>query len=114
VLIPFNLFLVFRLHGGIQLTMPVLEDGEKLESAQYPSLFRTLLTALLKIFKGEQKRTQDSAKEVVPELIREFIAYAYNQEPFRGQPWTHETKPLSWWTSLSRDSNARLLAVSVF
>jgi hypothetical protein len=44
-------------------------------------------------------------------LIQEFIAYAYNKEPFRSHPWSCETKPLKWWTQISKDSNARLIGV---
>jgi hypothetical protein len=105
---------VFRHHGGFQLTMPPLMDGQKLRVEQYPALFKDLLTSVLTIFQGEQLRVQDSGSEVVPLLIQEFISYVYNNEPFRSHPWTRETKPLKWWTQLSKDSNARLLAVSLF
>jgi len=73
--------LVFRHHGGLQLTMPVLADGQKLETMQYPTLFHTLLQSVLQIFKGEQYRLWDSGQEAVPQLIKEFINYAYNKEP---------------------------------
>lgn len=91
--------------------MPVLADGQKLQTEQFPTLFRELLTSVLIIFKGEQIRVQDSGSEVVPQLIQEFISYSYNKEPFRSHQWTHGTKPLKWWMQLSKDSNARLLAV---
>jgi hypothetical protein len=107
-----SLFLaVFRHNGGFQLTMPSLVDGQKLGPERFPALFKDLLTSILIIFQGEQLRVQDSGVEVVPQLIQEFISYAYNKEPFRSNSWTHETKPLKWWISLSNDSNARLLAV---
>ena len=91
--------------------MPTLVDGQTLRADQFPSLFKELLTSVLTIFQGEQMRTQDSGSEVVPQLIQEFISYAYNKEPFSSHKWTREVKPLKWWTQLSRDSNARLLAV---
>ena len=92
--------------------MPVLMDGQPLRKEQFPALFRELLTSVLTIFKGEQIRVQDSGSEVVPQLIQEFISYAYNKEPFRSHQWTRETKPLKYWMQLSKDSNSRLLAVS--
>ena len=93
------------------MTMPTLEDGQKLRADQYPSLFKKLLKSVLIIFQGEQMRTQDSGSEVVPQLIQEFISYAYNKEPFHSHKWTREMKPLKWWMQLSHDSNVRLLAV---
>lgn len=93
------------------MTMPTLVDGQKLRANQFPSLFKELLTSVLIILQGEQLRTQDSGSEVVPQLIQEFISYAYNKEPFCSHKWTREIKPLKWWTQLSHDSNARLLAV---
>ena len=42
--------LVFRHHGGLQLTMPVLVDGQKLQTTQYPTLFCTLLQSVLQNF----------------------------------------------------------------
>ena len=103
--------LVFRHHGGLQLTMPVLADGQKLQTTQYPTLFCTLLQSVLQIFQGEQYRLRDSGQEAVPQLIDEFINYAYNKEPFRSHLWSRETKPLKWWEQVSKDSNARLLSV---
>ena len=93
--------------------MPALPaDGQSsLKLDRYPKLFITLLTSVLQIFKGEQIRLDDSGAEVVPQLIQEFIAYAYNKEPFRSHPWSRETKPLKWWTQISKDSNARLIGV---
>ena len=49
---------------------------------------------------------------MVPLLINEFITYAYNKDPFKGHTWTREMKVLKWWSSISQDSNARLIAVS--
>lgn len=103
---------VFRHHGGLQLTMPALTDGQSPPVAQLPALFKLLLGSALNIFQGEQQRLQNGGAEMVPLFINEFIAYAYNKEPFRGHEWTRETKPLKWWSSISRDSNARLIAVS--
>ena len=94
--------------------MPALVDGQKLHIEQYPALFKDLLTSVLNICQGEQLRVQDSRSEVVPQLIQEFTSYVYNNEPFRSHPWTRETKPLKWWTQLSKNMNARLLAVSSF
>jgi hypothetical protein len=94
--------------------MPALVDGQNLRVEHYPALFKDLLTSVLKIFQGEQLRVQDSGSEVVPQLIQEFTSYVYNKDPFQSHPWTRETKPLKWWTRLSKDSNARLLAVSSF
>jgi hypothetical protein len=91
--------------------MPILSDDQRLTTDQYPTLFRTLLQSALQIFQGEQHRLQDSGREVVPQLIQEFTNYAYNEEPFRSHLWSRETKPLKWWNQLSKDSNARLLAV---
>ena len=105
--------LVFRHHGGLQLTMPVpLPNGQTLRLDQYPTLFVTLLTSVLKIFQGEQLLQLDSGVEVVPQLIQEFTSYAYNKEPFCSHPFGRDVKPLKWWTQLSKDSNARLIAVS--
>jgi hypothetical protein len=98
--------------GGLQLTMPALDEGQKLRKEQYPRLFKTLLSSLLNIFHGEQIRLQDSGEETVPHLIEEFIAYAYHQEPFQ-IPFTRDIKPLKWWTHVSKDSSARLLGVSL-
>ena len=93
--------------------MPALEAGGTLDPKKYPSLFKELLTSVLNIFRGEQLRLKDSGAEVVPQLIQEFISYAYNKEPFASCTWDRETKPLKWWAKLSKDSNARLLSVSV-
>jgi len=89
----------------------MLADGQKLKPEHFPTLFKELLTSVLTIFQGEQIRVQDSGSEVVPELVQEFILYAYNKEPFQSHQWTRETKPLKWWIQLSKDSNASLLAV---
>ena len=97
---------MFRQHGGFQLTIPALIDGQQLGIEQYPALFKDLLILVLNICQGEQLRVQDSGSEVVPLLIQEFISYMYNNEPFWSHPWTRETKPLKWWTQLSKDSNA--------
>ena len=105
-------FLVFRHHGGLQLTMPALIDGQPPPVAQLPALFKLLLTSALSIFQGEQQRLQKGGAEMVPFFINEFIAYAYNKDPFRAHAWTRETKVLKWWSSISQDSNARLIAVS--
>lgn len=94
--------------------MPVLTDDQTLKSHQYPELFRKLLSSLLQIFQGKQHRLKDSGIEVVPTLIQQFIAYAYNREPFQTHLWTRETKPLKWWNGLARDSNSHLLAVSPY
>ena len=91
--------------------MHTLVDGQNLRADQFPLLFKELITSVLIIFQGEQLHTQDSGSEVVPRLIQEFISYAYNKEPFRSHKWSREIKPLKWWSQLSRDSNARLLAV---
>ena len=93
--------------------MPVLpvEGQNALKLDRYPTLFITLLTSVLQIFKGEQVRLGDSGAEVVPQLIQEFIAYAYNKEPFRSHPWSRDTKPLKWWSQISKDSNSRLIGV---
>lgn len=107
-----NMLSVFYQMGGLQLTMPALDEGEKLRKEQYPRLFKTLLSSLLNIFNGEQIRLQDSGEEAVPHLIQEFIAYAYHREPFR-IPFTRDIKPLKWWTNVSKDSSARLLGVSL-
>lgn len=64
--------------------MPVLAEGQTLQTEQFPTLSRELLISVLTIFKGEQIRVQDSGSEVVPQLIQEFTSYAYNKEPFRG------------------------------
>lgn len=104
-------FSVFRHHGGLQLTMPVLADGKELQAEHFPTLFRELLASVLNIFQGEQIRVQDSGSEVVPQLIQQLILYAYNKEPFCDHPWSRDTKPLKWWMHLSKDSNACLLAV---
>jgi hypothetical protein len=91
--------------------MPTLPADQQLQRHQYPPLFAMLLKGVLHIFKGEQLRLKDSGEEVVNELIRQFVAYAYNKEPFRSHVWNRETKPLPWWTALSHDSNAYLIAV---
>lgn len=106
------LYSVYHHYGGLQLMLPTLIEGQKPKLNQYPVLFRKMLTSVLEIFKGEQHRLQDSGSEVVPQLIQEFLAYAYNKEPFCSHPWNRETKPLKWWTQLSKDSNARLISVS--
>ncbi|KAF8230892.1 hypothetical protein L208DRAFT_1378321 [Tricholoma matsutake] len=49
--------------------------------------------------------------------VKEFIAYAYNKEPFSSQQWSQDTKPLKWWNQVSKDSNAWLIgqvAIKVF
>ncbi|KAF8809221.1 hypothetical protein BYT27DRAFT_7254735 [Phlegmacium glaucopus] len=58
---------LYRHHGGLQITLPTLVEGQK------PKL---KLTSILEIYKGEQLRLQDSGSEVVPKLIEEFLAYA--------------------------------------
>ncbi|KAJ3510406.1 hypothetical protein NLJ89_g4689 [Agrocybe chaxingu] len=108
--VAYYLHPLFRHNGGIQLSMPTLVEGEVLQRDQYPRLFKTLLGAVLKIFQGEQLRLQDSGKEVVPQLIHQFIAFTYNKQPFCDRPWSHEMKPLKWWQKISGDSNAHLLA----
>ena len=102
---------MFHHHGGFQLSLPMLPDGIALTKEQYPALLKILLRSLLNIYNGEQKRVQDGGSEMVPKLIHEFTAYAYNKEPFRSNHWTRETKPLKWWSRLAHDSNARLLSV---
>ncbi|KAF8871936.1 hypothetical protein CPB84DRAFT_1753800 [Gymnopilus junonius] len=116
-LLGYYLHPMFRLNGGLQLMMPFLADGEKLHSSQYPPLFRQLLSSVLKLFQGEQKRLLDSGSEVVKSLIEEFVRYAYNEKPFQSQIWTRETTPLEWWKGLANDSNASLIsrvAIKVF
>lgn len=104
----------FYHNGGLQLTMPVIPDGTKLQSSHYPTLFRRLLVSVLNIFRGEQLRLLDGGVEVVEDLVSEFICYAYNEKPFRNHLWTQETKPRQWWESLAKDSNASLLSVRNF
>jgi hypothetical protein len=89
-----------------------LVEGQHPNISQFSSLGRILLSSVLEIFEGEQLRLQDSGSEVVPQLVKEFIAYAYNKEPFSSQQWTRDTKPLKWWIQVSKDSNARLIGVS--
>ncbi|KAF8149065.1 hypothetical protein B0H34DRAFT_802591 [Crassisporium funariophilum] len=90
--------------------MPGLTDGTPPPTAQLPKLFKLLLTAALNIFQGEQQRLQVGGAEMVPLLINEFVAYAYNKEPFKSHMWSRGTKPLKWWTEISHDSNARLIS----
>ena len=106
---------VYWHHGGLQLILPpqaLVEGHGHPTISQFSALGRTLLSSVLEIFKGEQLRLQDSGSEVVPQLAKEFIAYAYNKEPFSSQQWTRDTKPLKWWIQVSKDSNARLIGVS--
>lgn len=103
--------LVFRHYGGLKLDLPVLPDDQTPKFENYPAIFITLLTSVLEIFKGEQLRLEDAGAEVVPDLIKEFVAYAHNKEPFRSHSWNRDTKPLKWWTHISKDSNARLISV---
>ena len=85
---------VFRHHGGLQLTMPFVAEGGKLQISQYLTLFKILLSSVLKIFQGEQLQCMDAGREVVPQLVDEFIAYAYNRDPFKSHRYSRETKPL--------------------
>ncbi|TFK58643.1 hypothetical protein BDN72DRAFT_906549 [Pluteus cervinus] len=97
--------------------MPFLAEGKKLERTLYPDLFKKLLIAMLDILRGEQLRLQAGGEEEARQLVNELIAYTYNKEPFQSHPWTRETKPLKWWTQLSKDSNAKLIgriAIKVF
>ena len=105
---------VYWHRSGIQLILPpqALVEGQHLNISQFSSLGRILLSSVLEIFKGEQLQLEDSGSEVVPQLVKEFIAYAYNKEPFSSQQWTQDTKPLKWWIQVSKDSNARLIGVS--
>ncbi|KAF5313790.1 hypothetical protein D9619_013706 [Psilocybe cf. subviscida] len=109
-LVAYFLHPMYREHGGLQLSMPPLSDGRKLSPAQYPNLFRRILTCVLKMFREEQLRHQDSGAEVVKDLIDEFTRYAYNDRPFKSRPFLRGMKPLEWWEGLSNDSNASLLA----
>jgi hypothetical protein len=89
-----------------------LVEGRHPNVSQFSALSHILLSSVLEIFKGEQLRLQDSGSEVVPQLVKEFIAYAYNKEPFSSQQWTRDMKPLKWWIQASKDSNAWLIGVS--
>ena len=104
---------VYHHHGGLQLSLPDLVEGQPFDQTRYPPLFRIFLASLLKIFNAEQVRRQEGGAEEVPKLINEFIRYAYNRDPFRGQSWRRDSKPLKWWTEVSKDSNAHFLGVSV-
>lgn len=107
------MYKVFRHNGGLHLPLPTPVEGKSLKEKinRCPNLFQTLLTSALEIFKGEQLRVQDSGSEVVIPLIHQFFNYAYNKEPFFSHRWNRETKPLKWWSQISKDSNAQLLAV---
>ncbi len=104
---------VFHRHGGLQLVMPLLKNGQKLEKSQYLALFVTLLKSALSILRDEQFRTSDGGKEESDALIVQMIRYCYNQEPFGSRIWDATMKPLDFWTTLTNDSNAQQLAVSV-
>uniref|UniRef100_A0A8H7XL12 Uncharacterized protein n=1 Tax=Psilocybe cubensis TaxID=181762 RepID=A0A8H7XL12_PSICU len=101
---------LFHQYEGIQLVMPPLSKDQALTKENYPTLFKLLLTSVLCIFQGKQLRTQDSGMEVVPILICQLIAYAYNQTLFQQAPLTRNTKPLKWRNQFAQDSNSNLLA----
>ncbi|KAJ7271555.1 hypothetical protein C8J57DRAFT_1507457 [Mycena rebaudengoi] len=100
----------FRKFGGLQLTMPTQKNGEKLQPSEYPTLYATLFRAAMQILKGEQQRANAGGREEVIQLKEDFLRYAYNQAPFDDAYWDTETKPLDYWTKLSKDSNAKQIS----
>ena len=103
---------MFRHNGGIQLTMPH-HDGKPLVKDKQSVLYEHFLKSVLTILKGEQQCLGVGGKEESEALASQLATYAYNKEPFRSQPWNAQTKPLNYWKSLEKDSNAWQLAVSL-
>lgn len=64
--------------------------SQKLETGQYPTLFRILLQSVLEIFQDERHRLQDSGCEVV---LQEFKLCLQQ----RILSWSPETK---WWSQI--------------
>jgi len=104
---------VFRHHGGLQISVPVPSDGQTLDVANFPKILKQLLASALNIFNAEQRRLKKGNSDDVPILIREFTNYACNKEPFHSHMYTRDTKPLKWWTQISKDSGAQFISVSL-
>ncbi|KAJ7832462.1 hypothetical protein B0H14DRAFT_3463371 [Mycena olivaceomarginata] len=92
--------------GALRLALPSrLHFSNKTASP----LVSYLITSARLMLKNEQKREQRGDANEGDILVEQLIAYMYHEAPF-DLPCTDQTLRPGWWKSVSKDSNAYVVA----
>ncbi|KIK53104.1 hypothetical protein GYMLUDRAFT_250685 [Collybiopsis luxurians FD-317 M1] len=112
-LLGYVLHPLYFLNGGLQLAMPLIQDGEMPTHSQYSDLFATICQAALSILSAEHICTgmKNGKKSEFEDLIQQLLHWVYGLPPFTSRSFfLLKDSALNYWEQLGKDSGASILA----
>ncbi|KAJ6558697.1 hypothetical protein B0H10DRAFT_2213208 [Mycena sp. CBHHK59/15] len=92
--------------GALRLVLPPRQNFSK---GTVSALVKYLITSARKMLQNEQKREQKGDATEGDILVNQIVSYMYREAPFDNVCTGLSTR-LTWWKSLAKDTNSRVLA----